>query len=246
MANIKARGIIIKQSNYGDGHRLLSIFAEDCGIIKAVSYGALKSKTSISASSQFLCYGDFNLYQGTKHLLSVNGCEPIDAFYPISEDIKKLSLAAYMSDITYGILGERNADNDILRLYLNSVYALAYRGEPPDKVKTVYELKLMALGGYAPKTDACVACGNADIAAFDFEKGGAVCTECTSAGAAKINDAVRAAISRIVSADVKKMLSFNANKELLDYLNKISEKYVSVQLDSRFKSLEYYNSMPMS
>lgn len=243
MANIKAKGIIIRQSNYGDGHRLLSIFAEDYGIIKAISYGAVKSKSAASASSQLLCCGEFNLYQGTKHLLSLNGVDIQDTFYPISEDIERLALVTYMSDIAYALLGERNADNNVLRLFLNSVYALAYRSEPLQKVKTVYEFKLMAMGGYYPQTNECVSCGNEEAAAFDAEKGGVVCRECAGAGAVKINAAVKSAIDYALKSDVKKMLAFNANDELLEYLNKISQRYVSVQLDKDFQSLKYYEAI---
>ena len=44
MAEIRARGIIIKQSDYGEGHRMLTVFTEEYGIVKAVSYGVKKSK----------------------------------------------------------------------------------------------------------------------------------------------------------------------------------------------------------
>ena len=91
MAEIRARGIIIKQSDYGEGHRMLSIFTEEYGIVKAVSYGVKKSKSKASASSQFLCYADFNFYKGAnKDIMTINSIDTIDAFYPVSEDIKKL------------------------------------------------------------------------------------------------------------------------------------------------------------
>lgn len=38
-----------------------------------------------------------------------------------------------------------NPDSRMLHLFLNSVYALAYRDEPMDKVKAVYELKMMSI-----------------------------------------------------------------------------------------------------
>ena len=92
MAEIRARGIIIKQSDYGEGHRMLSIFTEEYGIIKAVSYGVKKAKSKAAASSQFLCYADFDLYKGAnKDVMTVNSIDTIDGFYPLSEDIKTVS-----------------------------------------------------------------------------------------------------------------------------------------------------------
>ena len=110
MAKIRARGIIIKQSDYGEGHRMLSIFTEEYGIIKAVSYGVKKSKSRAAASSQFLCYGDFELYRGdNKDIMTVNSIDTADGFYPVSEDIIKLSLCVYLADITYNIFSSASA-----------------------------------------------------------------------------------------------------------------------------------------
>ena len=146
MAEIRARGIIIKQSDYGEGHRMLTVFTEEYGIVKAVSYGVKKSKSKAAASSQFLCYGDFDFYKGVgKDIMTINNIDTLDGFYPVSEDIKKLSLCVYLADITYCILGMNNPDSRMLHLFLNSVYALAYRDEPMDKVKAVYELKMMSI-----------------------------------------------------------------------------------------------------
>ena len=76
MAEIRARGIIIKQSDYGEGHRMLTVFTEEYGIVKAVSYGVKKSKSKAAASSQFLCYGDFDFYKGVgKDIMTINNID---------------------------------------------------------------------------------------------------------------------------------------------------------------------------
>ena len=50
----------------------------------------------------------------------------------------------------------------------------------------------------------------------------------------------------ITGCDDKKMLAFSASDELLDYLNAVSEMYVSTQLDKNFKSLDYYKTILLS
>ena len=246
MANIRAKGIIIKQSDYGEGHRILNIFAEGLGIIRAISYGAGKSKSALASASQFLCCGTFDLFKGTKNMMNVNSIDVTESFYHISEDIEKLSLMNYLSDVTYGLLGENNADDTILRLYLNTVYALAYRNEPVKKIKTVYEFKLMSYGGYKPEISKCTDCNEDEIYGFDMEKGGVVCRNCMSKSSVRVNASVLKAISYIINSDDKKMLAFSATDEMIDYLNKISENYVTVQLDKNFKSLDYYKVITMS
>ena len=148
----------------------------------------------------------------------------------------------------YGCSGTavNNCDDRILRLYLNAVYALAYRNESVKKVKTAYELKLMAAGGYCPSLGECVGCGSENAVKFDFEKGGVLCAECGERRAVRINGAVLNAMRYITGCDDKKMLAFSANDELIDYLNAVTETYVGVQLDKHFKSLDYYKTMLLS
>ena len=244
MAEIRARGIIIKQSDYGEGHRMLTVFTEEYGIVKAVSYGVKKSKSKAAASSQFLCYGDFDFYKGVgKDIMTINKIDTLDGFYPVSEDIKKLSLCVYLADITYCILGMNNPDSRMLHLFLNSVYALAYRDEPMDKVKAVYELKMMSIGGYSPQLNACVSCGSNEVYAFDLLKGGSVCRACGGKYIVKLDKNLYRALDYIIYSDDKKMLSFNASDGLMKLLCKIAEQYVELQLDQKFSSLDYYKTM---
>ena len=244
MAQIRARGIIVKQSDYGEGHRMLSIFTEEYGIVKAVSYGVKKTKSKTGAASQFLRYADFDLYQGAnKELMTVNSVDTIDAFYPLSEDIKKLSLCVYFADITYSLLGMNNPDERILHLFLNSVYALAYRNVSLQKVKTVYELKLMCAGGYMPAVDGCMSCGSADVYAFDLLKGGTVCRECGGKHIITLNKTLIRALNYIISCDDKKMLAFNASPDVLNSLGALTEQYIALQTDRRFPSLDYYKTI---
>ena len=262
MAEIRARGIIIKQSDYGEGHRMLTVFTEEYGIVKAVSYGVKKSKSKAAASSQFLCYGDFDFYKGVgKDIMTINNIDTLDvleqkrveldqqinerkkAIGQIAEDIKKLSLCVYLADITYCILGMNNPDSRMLHLFLNSVYALAYRDEPMDKVKAVYELKMMSIGGYSPQLNACVSCGSNEVYAFDLLKGGSVCRACGGKYIVKLDKNLYRALDYIIYSDDKKMLSFNASDGLMKLLCKIAEQYVELQLDQKFSSLDYYKTM---
>ena len=244
MGQIRAKGIIIKQSDYGEGHRMLSIFTEEYGIIKAVNYGATKARSKSAASSQFLCWAEFELYKANnRDIMTVNAIDTLDGFYPIAEDIKKLSLCVYLSDITYSILGTNNPDTRMLHILLNCIYALAYKNEDLAKIKAVYELKMMSVGGYMPQLTACASCGKSDIFAFDILKGGMVCRDCGGKYLVKMDKALYKALEYIITSEDKKMLAFSASEELLKRLGSLTEQYVSLQLDSQFASLDYYKAM---
>ena len=242
MGTVKENGIIIKQNDYGEGHRRLSIFTENHGIISAVNYGAKRQKNKSAALSQLLCFGEFELYMSNRDYANINSINVTEAFLPVTEDIKKLSLCTYFMDITHAMLGENNPDARLLKTLLNIIYALAYRDEPVKKVKAVYELRLMTLGGYMPNLNIC-ACGKNIVEMFDFDKGSIVCSECRGTNAVKISAGVYKAMRYITQADDKRLLSFTGNDALFDELGKITEKYLLIHIDRKFSSLDYYKMM---
>ena len=245
MSDIRTRGIVIKRSDYGDNNCILSIFTPDRGIVKAAVYGVKRGRnTSKAASGQFLCYGDYYLYQGRGDVASVNSVDIIDAFLPVSQSIAKLALCNYMAEAVWCMLGENNADERLFGIFMNCVYALAYRDDSMEKIKTVFELKLMCAEGYMPVTDSCVICGAGDnLHRFSASAGGVLCPSCRSADSVRIGAAEMAALRYITGCADKKMLSFNSDKELIEKVGKISENYLTVQTDRKFSSLDYYKAV---
>lgn len=237
------RGIILKQNNYGEAHRILTILTRDDGIVKAVRYGVRGKKASNAAAFQVMCYGDFKLRPSRGELMTAVSADIIDGFYPVSEDILKLSLLTYLADITYTLLGENNPDSRVLSLFLNTVYAASYRDENIMKIKSVYELKLMCAAGFMPYLGAVCECGrNAEC--FSPARGTIVCASCRKKGDIALHSTVLSMMRYIVGCEDKKMMSFSVNDEkLYDELSSVTEKYVSVQCEREFDSLAYFKAM---
>ncbi len=235
-------GLVIKQTDYGEGNRILTVFTEEYGIIQAVSYGARRVKSRAGAASQYLCWGDFSLSMGGD-IARVRDVKTRDSFLPIQEDIVKLSCAAYLTDITYAALDMNNPDKRLLHTLLNILYAMAYKEADTGKAKPVYELRLMMLAGFMPCMDRCMICGKTDnIAAFS-PKGGIVCGGCRRRGDIPVSADEYAALSYILTCPDKRILSFNASDKVMRTIESISEKYVSEHLDREFRSLNYYRAM---
>lgn len=237
------KGIVTKQTDYGEGNRLLSIFTAEYGIIKVSCRGAGRTKGKNTAMSQFLCYGEFTTF-GSSDIPLLDTSVPIDNFFPLQEDIKKLALASYFSDAVFGFLGLNNPDVQMYRLFLNSIYALSYKELEPETVKTVFEARLAAAAGYMPQLLCCSGCGDTEDASyFDIVKGEVFCADCRRAGSVRISRAARAAFSYIGQCDIKKIFSFSADAELIGELGRITEKYLMNHLGYIPESLDYYKKI---
>lgn len=245
MGEIRARGIVIRRRDYGDNNALLSILTPDLGIVKAVIYGVKGGRNkSKAAAGEFLCYAEYSLFAGKGDMLTVNNAEIADAFLPIAQSLSKLSLCSYMADILWYVLGENNADERLFSLFMNCVYALAYRDDDIEKVKTVFEWKLMSAGGYMPVTDCCVKCGSVeDLCAFNAREGGMMCRSCISDGSSSMSKEGVMALRYIVNCPDKRMLAFRSKEVLVKELSKLSELYVRYRTGNKFASLDYYKAM---
>ncbi len=246
MASIKANGLILKQKNYGEANRMLTVFCEGYGIVKASVYGVNGGRRRQAAASQFLSYGAFVFYQGKGDILTVNTVEPLESFFPIQEDIAALALSTYFADITYSALDMQTPDDGLLRTLLNALYMLAYRDMPAAVIKLVYELRLAMHAGFMPVTDFCVVCGdNENISGFSMEENGVVCGECEKKlpGSIPLGPAAFHALYYILHASPKKIFSFQMGENTVRELRELAERYVLRHLDRDFPSLAYYKQM---
>ena len=238
----KTKGLIIKQSDYGEGNRMLTVFTEEFGIIKAVVYGAKSAKGRRSAASQFLTWADFMLFMGKGDVATVNSIAPIETFFPVHEDFEKLSLSSYLSDITYSGVEHGIPEPSVLKLLLNTLYICAYKDVSVRKAKAVYELRLVSEMGYRPGVATCSACGEKNAPAyFSCECGGFICDNCHFAlrDDIPVTKEIYSIVGYILYSDDKKVFSFDASDEVIKKVGEISEKYLIYRMERDFKTLDY-------
>lgn len=244
MAQIKVKGLIIKQSDFGEANRMLSVFTHEYGIISAAVYGAKSIKSGKNSSTQLLTYADFIMKKSQGAVFTIQSADVIERFFPIHEDIQKLSLCAYLCDLTYTLINTDSPDENILNLLLNCLYVLAYKDIDIMTVKAVFELRGSALAGYMPNLSCCALCSDSkNISAFSVRQGGLVCSNCRTQDAIPINSGVYHTLKYILSSDVKKIFSFTAPDDILKTVYEICEKYAVFYCEKDFESLNYFKKI---
>ena len=241
MEQVKARAIVARRTDYSESNCMLTLFAEGIGVISACVYGIKSKKSRLRAVSQPLCFAEFVLVRTKGDIYRVESAEIIEAFYPISEDIRKLALAGYFLEVFGDSFS--GSDGEILALLLNTLYAISYKEVDTALAKAVFELKIMQYSGYEPNLDYCIKCGsNSDLEAFDLS-GGAVCSLCRVHSAINLPTDVAAAMRYILKSDVKRIFSFVLPQEAVKILSQICESYILSKSEKHYKSLEYYKKI---
>ena len=212
MEIISKKGIIIKEVKVGEGNKIFTVLTAD-GTLSASAKGVRSFKSKLSSGCGLFGFSDFELKKG-KSMYTVMSAENIESFYEIRTDVFKLALAVYFSDLICGYVPEGQESGGVLRLMLNTLFFLTEHNDC-DKIKAVFELRLMAECGFLPDYGNISGYGNSCIQAIKY------ITECP----------------------VQKVFSFNAYTPTLKQLSAFAERNVLLHLNYRPKSLDYYLSL---
>src|SRR5699024_6848378 len=113
-------GIVLKTQDYGETHKLITVFTKQFGKLTAISRGANKPKSKLSAVSQAFIQGDFLIYV-SKGLSTIQQGQIIQSFRHIREDIEKTAYAAYMIELTDKTLESKNPIPNIYQQLLHTM-----------------------------------------------------------------------------------------------------------------------------
>ncbi len=170
-------GIILKTRDYGETHKIITIYTKEIGKITAIARGANKPKSKLSAVSQVFIQGEFLIYV-TKGLSTIQQGQTLSSFRHIREDIVKTAYAAYLIELTDKLIEEKRPDPFIYD-QLNKTLAWIDEKEEFMIPMMMFELKLFAKGGFAPIVDRCVRCGRTEgFQSFSIQEGGVLCEQC--------------------------------------------------------------------
>ena len=154
---------------------------------------------------------------------------------------------APIAEVLEAVVGEEQPDPAVLSLLLNALYALDRLNKPLPLVKAVFELKLLSLIGYEPLLDACAVCGVPEPEDARFQLVDGVLCAPAAAGAGRDSPSGRpgvlAAMRHVVYGDPKRIVSFVLGEDGLRQLARVSERFLTTQLDRGFRTLDFYKDL---
>lgn len=241
MGIIKTKGIILSESNMNDFDKMVTILTPN-GKIGCAAKGARRPKSLLMAGTQFLCFGEYMLYQGTSSY-HINSCDTIEIFYPIRTDLDKLKYASHITKIIQEVTDENQNTYKILQLFLNTLYMISETEKDLNFILSVFKIRLLCLLGFMPEIKKCCHCKTTEnLNFFSIRDNGFKCNSCgkVDKSSITISDSTKTAIQYIVLADSKKIFSFHLSEENLKELELVSKLYFNDKLEKEYKLEELF------
>ncbi|MBO5946289.1 MAG: DNA repair protein RecO [Clostridia bacterium] len=257
MTDIEVKGLIIRTTDYKESDRIINIFTEEMGIISALAQGSRNLKSRKMSSTMQFCYSRFILTKRGEYY-RVKEAELIESFFGIRESIEGLALAGYVAEVLSDVT-VAEAERELLRLSLNTLYSISEKKYSLEKIKAAFEIRTAAIIGFMPDVIACVDCGGREGSFyFDIMGGSILCYDCNekrvkshrvpenpheSHIVALLSETAKVALGYCIHCPIEKIFSFNIPDEDMALFSSAAEHYLVNQLERSFKTLEFYNEV---
>lgn len=240
----KTQGLVIREQTVGESDRLVTLLTADYGLVKAFVRRAKNIKSNNVSATSLFAYSEFTLYR-SREAYVVDNAVANEVFFDLRKDINALSLAQYFVHLAYFLCAEEQPAPDTLRLLLNALHLLCKGKKSHKLIKSVVELRMLALGGYMPNLLACYRCGTyeSEVMYFDVQEGCIYCKDCFRNNALTAPLGVITAMRYICLSDLGKVFSFNIGEENMNILSDITEKYTLSRIDGRLTTLDFYKAI---
>ena len=253
----EVRGLIIRTVDIKESDRLVTIFTEEHGVMTALARGARSVKSRKLAATLQFCYGKYILYkQGDKYW--IKEAELIESFFDIGQSLEGLALATYITEVLSDVT-IAEADVELLRLSLNSLYAISKRLYSVVKIKAAFEIRAASILGFMPNILSCHRCDEQGGDFFFDIMGGVIeCRACHEKREKSriepddpheshiiciLSEGAKIALGYCIYSPVERLFSFNVSESDMHLFARASEEYLLNQLGHSFKSLEFYKSI---
>lgn len=240
----KVTGMVLSGTPVGEYDKRLVILTKERGKISAFARGARRAKSPLLAACEPFTFGQFDVYRG-RDSYTVSSVEVQNYFSDLREELEDIYMGLYFCEVADYFTRENLDAGEVLKLLYQSLRALKVPSLNRNLVKLIYEFKMIAINGEAPRLFACVSCGKKeDLYVFHRGQSGMLCNECYlqppygGNGGIRISGTATYILQRIVATPVEKLYTFSVKEAVQEELEKVIAYYFSTKVERHFPSVD--------
>jgi len=176
--------IVLRSRPFGESDKIVSLLTKDFGKISGIAKGAMRSRKRFVNSLEPFALVNLRFQdRPPSNLAFILTADLTVGYRQLVNSLESISHAAYLIEITDGLIGEREENHAVYQHLSQSLRYLEKYGTSL-RFLTSFELKLLHLVGYQPALDRCRGCAKAPLQgavlpwSFSLVDGGILCDTC--------------------------------------------------------------------
>lgn len=243
----KTEAIVLNKRDFRETSIIADFYTRDFGKLSGILKGIRKEPAKFASNLEPFSHNEIIFYRKRNSSLHlVSQCDKRNNFSNIRHNMVKIGMGSFMSELLSVVMPAEDSNVEVFDL------ALACLGElettaTPDKIMTIFKIKMLSLSGFKPHFDSCVSCGERILgqSRFSLMLGGLLCIKCQSKdmGARSIFRGTVASILHIEKNDFRTNLNLGMNPQIKKELEVILNAFLNFHLERELKSQRVLNRL---
>jgi len=183
-------GVVLRTHKLGEADRIITLLTRERGVVRAVAKGVRKTSSRFGGRLEPFMHVDLQLAEGR----SLDIITQVETLNPFARDLGS-DYPSYTAGTAMLETAERLVSEDgepavqQVQLLVGALKALVGGKATPSLILDSYQLRALAVAGFAPSFDDCAQCGMAPPVggqhrSFHAPSGGILCPNCRMSGSA--------------------------------------------------------------
>ncbi len=243
----KTEAIVLNRRDFRESSLIADFYTRDFGKISGILKGIRKEPDKFASNLEPFSLNDIIFYKKNNSSLHlVSQADKKNNFNNIRQHMVKTGISSFMMELLGAIMPQEDKNEDVFDLSLISLGELE-NSNNPDKVLTIFKIKILVLSGFKPHFDSCVSCQGKILgqSKFSLGLGGLLCTRCSikDASSRSIFRGTVATILHIERNDFQNVLNLGMNPQIKKELDLILNAFLNFHLEKELKSQKVLNRL---
>ncbi len=246
----KAQGLVLNKRDLRETSIIVDFYTKEFGKISAILKGIRTEPEKFASNLEPFSLNEIVFYRKThSNLHLVSQADKINNFTGIRQSIEKTTNAGFMMELVSSIMQAEDKNEEIFNLSLASLKELETNYNP-EKIATIFKIKMLSLSGFKPHLDSCVSCLEkiSGQSKFSLALGGLLCPQCMPKDptSRSIFRGTIATVLHIEKSEFNSSLNLGMNPQIKKELDLILNAFLNFHLGKELKSQRLLNKLEVA
>lgn len=246
----KASGLVLNKRDLRETSLIVDFYTKEFGKISGILKGIRTEPEKFASNLELFSLNEIIFYRKTRsHLHLVSQADKTANFTGIRQNIERTTTAGFMMELVNSVMQAEDKNEDIFDLTLASLKELETNYNP-EKIATIFKIKMLNLSGFKPHFDSCVSCMDRIMgqSKFSLSLGGLLCPRCMpkDPAARSIFRGTIATVLHIERNSFSASLNLGMNPQIKKELDLILNSFLNFHLGRELKSQKLINKLEVA